>query len=93
MLYNIVLVSTAQQRESAAHVHTSPLVGFPSLLGQHRVEFPVLSSRISLFTYFTYRINFVYMPTPVSHFLPPLLFPLVSLYFFSMSVCLFLFWE
>ena len=36
MLYNAVLVSTAQQSESALCTHIAPLFGFPSHLGHHR---------------------------------------------------------
>ena len=35
LLYNIVLVSTVQQSESAIRIHISPLFGFPSHLGHH----------------------------------------------------------
>ena len=36
LLYTAVLVSAAQQSESALHIHISLLFGFPSLLGHHR---------------------------------------------------------
>ena len=36
MLYNVVLVSTAQQSELTIGLHISPLFGFPSHLGHHR---------------------------------------------------------
>ena len=44
-----------------------------------------------LYMHFTY-IS-VYMATPVSQFIPPLLLPLVIISLFSMSVTLFLFWR
>ena len=34
MLYNVVLVSTEQQNESAIHI--TPLLGFPSHFGHYR---------------------------------------------------------
>ena len=34
MLFNAVLVSAAQQSESALCIHISPLLGFPSHAGQ-----------------------------------------------------------
>ena len=36
LLYNGVLVPAVEQSESALHIHTSPLLGFPSHLGHHR---------------------------------------------------------
>ena len=36
LLYNVVLVSTLQQSESAIHIHISPFFVFPSHLGHHR---------------------------------------------------------
>ena len=36
MLYNVVFVSAAQERESALCMHTSPRLRFPSHLNEHR---------------------------------------------------------
>ena len=38
---------------------------------EHWVEFPVLNSRFSLFSYFARGINSVYMSIPDSQFIPP----------------------
>ena len=46
LLYNVVLVSSVQQSESAVCIQTYPLFGFPSHLSHHRA-FPVLYSGFS----------------------------------------------
>ena len=70
MLYNVVLVSTTQQCESAISTRIPPLLNLlstppshPSRLSQStRVEFPVLYSNFPLANYFTY--GNVYVPEP-----------------------------
>ena len=96
LLYNVVLVSTVQQSESAIRIHISPLFSdfLPiQVTTEHSVEFPELYSRFSLVTYFIHSINNVYMSIPISQFIPPppSFTPLVSIHLFSTSVFLFLF--
>ena len=90
MLYNVVLVSTVQQSESAICIHISPFLGFPSHLGHHRAlsRVPVLYSRFSLVIYFMHSINSVYMSIPISQFIPsplPPWYPCVC----SLHLCLY----
>ena len=74
---NAVLVSTAQQSESATCVHPSPLVlDFIPLqvTAGHRLEFPALSSGFSLAIYFIHSIVSIHVSIPTSQRPPP--FPL-----------------
>ena len=85
MLYN-VLVSAAQQRESAVSIHMPPPSGaflpittpIPTLqvITEHRVELPVLYSNFLLALYFTY--GNVYISVLLSQFVPPSPAPAVS---------------
>ena len=77
MFYNVVLVSTTQQYESAIHMYVCTcihtyiyllLFGFPSHLG-HCGAFPVLYSRISLVIYFIHSVNSVYTSIPICQFI------------------------
>ena len=65
LLYNVVLISTVQQSESAMRVHIFPpvCISFPFKASQS-TEFPELCSAFSLVIHFTHRINSVYMSTP-----------------------------
>ena len=61
-LYNVVLVFTVQQSESAIHMHISPVSDFllVQVITEHRGEFPELYSRYLLAIYFIHSINSVY---------------------------------
>ena len=50
----VLLVSAAQQGESATHTHTSPLISISSTLksSEHRGAFPMLYSRFSLVSWY-----------------------------------------
>ena len=64
LLYNIVLVSTVQQSESATYIRICPLfwISFPSRSPENtRVEFPVLYGRFSLVIHFIHGISSVYI--------------------------------
>ena len=83
LLYNIVLVSTVQQIESAVRIHISPLfwISFsfrsPQSTGQSSLCYTVAhqSSILSIYyllvIYFIHRINIVYTSIPISQILPP----------------------
>ena len=77
LLYSVVLVSTAQQSESAIriyiYIYIPSFLDFPPIQvsKEHSVEFPELYSRFSLFIYFIHSINSVYMSIPISQFIPP----------------------
>ena len=92
MLYNIVLASAVQQRESAISRHVSP----PSetsphppseLAAEYPVELPVLHSKFPLAIWFTYGDVNVPMLLLV---IPTLSFPCSVQSLFSMSASLFL---
>ena len=59
MLYNVVLVSAAQQSESPMHIHICPLFVFPFHLSHHRAlsRVPVIYSRFSLVISFIHSIS------------------------------------
>ena len=92
MFYNIALVSTIQQYESAIHMYVCTyihtyiyllLFGFPSHLS-HCGAFPVLYSSFLFVIYFIHSINKLYLSIPISQFISPP--PLSSLVQFSSSV-------
>ena len=92
MFYNIALVSTIQQYESAIHMYVCTyihtyiyllLFGFPSHLS-HCGGFPVLYSSFLFVIYFIHSINKLYLSIPISQFISPP--PLSSLVQFSSSV-------
>ena len=68
MLYNIVLVSTVQQNESAVCKHVFPPSFCASHSGHHRALsfLCYIHSRFSLVIYFIHSINSVYMSIPIS---------------------------
>ena len=72
LLYDAVLVSAAQQSESAIHIHIAPL--FSSHLDHHRalgrVPCAIGNTRLSLVIYFIHSINTVCMSIPISQFIP-----------------------
>ena len=79
MLYNVVLVSTVQQSESAICIHIPPYPlpldppsrpPYPIPLGRtkHQADLPVLCSSFPLAIYFT--VGSVYMSVLLSHFIP-----------------------
>ena len=61
----------------------------PTFLSDALTSKPPRKPRFSLVIYFIHSINSVYMPVPISQFIPPH-FSLVSTPLFSPSVCLFL---
>jgi len=75
LLYDAVLVSAAQQSESAIHIHTAPL--FSSHLDHHRalgrVPCAIGNTRLSLVIYFRY-VSILYVcqsqSPSLSHLLP-----------------------
>ena len=72
MLYKIVVVSTAQQSESAIRKYISSFLdSLPiEVTAEHWAEFPVLYNMFSLVTYFIHNLNSVYMSTPISQIIP-----------------------
>ena len=78
LLYDVVLLSSVQQSESAVCIHISPCfwISFPFRPPQsiEQIEFPVLYSRFSLVICFIH--SSVYMSVPISKFIPPVLPPL-----------------
>ena len=97
LLYNALLVSVVQQRESATNIHVSSLLNplltphpIPSLqvVEEHQVEFPLLQSNFSLAICLTYAN--VYVSMLLYQFVTPFPSPTVSTRLFSMSVSLFL---
>ena len=72
VLYDAVLVSAAQQSESAIHIHIAPL--FSSHLDHHRalgrVPCAIGNTRLSLVINFIHSINTVCMSIPISQFIP-----------------------
>lgn len=80
MLTRLLLISNAQQKVNQLYLHVHAL--FPGFLPiyvttEHWVGFPELHGRFSLVIYFICNINRVYMPIPVSQFIP--LSPLMSI--------------
>ena len=79
MLYHVVLVPAVQQSESAIFIHISPYPlplaspshpPYPTPLGGHKAlaDLPVLCGCFPLAIYFTF--GSIYMPMPLSHFIP-----------------------
>ena len=92
LLYNVVLVPTVEQSESALCIHISLFFFFnflPILVTtEHWVEFPKLYSRFSLVVYFIHNIHRVYMSISISQFiLPPASFPSWCPYICSLCLC------
>ena len=81
LLYDVVLLSSVQQSESAVCIHISPCfwISFPFRPPQsiEQIEFPVLYSRFSLVSCFIHSSE--YMSVPISNFIPPFLPLLVSI--------------
>ena len=90
LIYNVVLVSGLMQSESVIYTHLSTTFQILSHTGYYRV-LSIAPSVIqqALISYFIY--STAYMSTPVSQFIPPMLYPLVTISLFSTYVTLFLF--
>ena len=90
LLYNVMLISTVQQSESAMCIHISPLfrISFPFRSPQSIVVFRVLYSRFSLVTYFIHRIDSVYVSPnlPAHPTLPPFS---LGVHSFLLCICVF----
>ena len=89
-----MLVSGIQQSDSVIHIHVSILfqILFPFRLLQSIEQSLVLYSRSLLVICFIYGSGYLWIPN--SQFIPhPLLSPLVTVSFFSMSMSLFLFYK
>ena len=104
LIYNTVLVSGVQQSDSVIHTHTYMYMYvyiyiyiyiyifkgyFPLQVLRDIVQFPVVYSKSLLVIYFIYSCMYLLIPTP--NLSLPLLFPLVTVNLFSMSMGLFLF--
>ena len=89
LLDNVVLVSTVWQSESATCIRTSSLLGisFPFRSPQSLEQSSLCWTVGSLVICFTHSISSVYMAIPISQFIPPASFPLVSLCLFCLCFC------
>ena len=90
-LFNVVLVSTVQQSESAINIHISPLFGFPSHLIHHRtlsrVPCAIQQVLISYLFYTQYQQS-IYVNLSLSvHPIPS--FPTWYPYICSLYMCLY----
>jgi len=89
LLYNVVLDAAVQQSEWALHISASPVFWIPFQFRSPQsipIAFPVLCRRFSLVIYFIH--SSVYMPIPVSQFIPPTPFPFGVHTFFPLHLCL-----
>ena len=86
LLYNVVLISTIQQSESATPTSAiCPLFfGLSSHLGHHRAlsRIPCAINRFSLSILYIY----VYVSISISQFIPPSLFP-PGIHMFVLYIC------
>ena len=94
LIYNVMLVSTVQQSESAIHTHISPLFFFSFPFGQHRamsrVPCVIQQVLISYLFYAQYQ-QCIYVNLNLSiHPSNPTPYPLVDICLFSTSVSQFL---
>ena len=90
LFFNVVLVYTAKQNESAnTYIYPLPF-GLPSHSGHHSAlsRVPCAIQHV-LINYFIHGINSVCVLIPVSQLLPSPLSTLVSIYLFSTFVSLF----
>ena len=89
LLYNVVLVTTVQQSESAIRIHIIPFlwISFPFRSPQN-IEQSSLGYTVSshFVIYFTYSNNIVYTSIPISQFVPPHPF-LLGIHIFVLYFC------
>ena len=90
LIYNIVLISTVQQIDSAIQIYTFPY-SFPLwFIPGYWIQFPVLCSRTILFIHPIYIKKSLHLLIPNCYsFPPPALLATTSLFFMSVSLFLF----